>query len=63
MRLFNLAAGTAGTCNRVHPLDRWIITSDVATVDENEDLTLRRGDVIRLNGDVIRNGQVHVRLT
>ncbi len=39
-------------------LDGWIITSDVATTERNEDILLLHGDKITIDGDIIRNGDI-----
>ena len=36
----------------------WIITSKTAIVEGCEDETLAKGDIIRINGDVERNGEI-----
>lgn len=36
----------------------WIITSNTAIVEGAEDEPLVKGDIIRINGDVERNGEI-----
>ena len=39
--------------------DGWIITSEQATLPApNDDVVLRKGDRININGDVYRNGEM-----
>lgn len=45
---------TKGTLESNEMLDGWIITSAIAIADGAEDVELRRGDLIRINGDVYR---------
>jgi len=47
-----------GTLDSTPNLDGWIITSETAIAEGAEDMTLRRGDRININGDVRRGGDV-----
>lgn len=48
---FRLASGTFEAGDN---MDGWVITSDVAIADGNEDMPLRKGDRIDLDGNVRR---------
>lgn len=43
-----------GTLDINENMDGWVINSEHATVKGNEDLPLKRGDRITINGDVYR---------
>lgn len=47
----NLSSGTLDSNDN---MDGWVITSSSAIVDGREDLPLRKGDRITINGDVYR---------
>jgi hypothetical protein len=51
-----------GTMQPNDNLDGWTITSETATVKNEEDIELRRGDRISANGDVSRRGHIIARV-
>lgn len=51
---FKLKTGTLDTSSN---LDAWIITSEFAAVEGNEDIQLQQGDIIKINGDVYRGNE------
>jgi len=55
MREIRLSSGTLDVNDN---MDGWVITSDTAIVDGNDDLALRKGDRIHINGDVYRGEEL-----
>jgi hypothetical protein len=49
---------TTGTLDTTGNLDGWVITSPRAIAEGAEDVELLQGDKIRLNGDVVRQGEI-----
>ena len=47
-----------GTLDGNDNMDGWVITSDTAIVEGNDDLILRKGDRIHVNGDVYRGEEL-----
>lgn len=46
-----------GTLETTANLDGWVITSKTAIAEGAEDMPLRKGDRIGVNGNVTRNGE------
>jgi hypothetical protein len=59
MSTIKLATGTLRPNDN---LDGWTITSEAATIKHEEDIELRRGDKISINGEVLRGGQIIARV-
>lgn len=49
---------TSGTLDTTDNLDGWIITSPQASAEGVEDVDLKRGDRIDINGNVYRDGEL-----